>query len=325
MKRFALYVLASLALVSLPLQQVRAQAAYPAKAVRIVVPFPPGQATEIMARLIAQHLSEKYRKQFYVENRPGAGGIIGVETAARAEADGYTLLVTASGTLAVNPHIYKKLNYDPQKDFEPISLLGIVPLVVVVHPSLGVKSVEELIALARKKPGSISYASSGIGTAQHLAMELFKSMAKIDLVHIPYKGSSPAVSDLLTGRVPAMFNTVASALPNITNGQVRALAVSTTKRSSALPDVPTMHEAGVQDFQAPGWAGMLAPKGTPKGIVSQLNSDVVNILSDQAVAKRVLELGMEPSPTSTEEFAKFIQSEIKRWGAAVRAAGVTPN
>jgi tripartite-type tricarboxylate transporter receptor subunit TctC len=295
---------------------------YPARPVRIVIPFPPGQATDVIGRVVAQKLGDVLGKSFVVENRPGANGIVGVDSVAKAAPDGYTLLVTASGSLVINPSLYSKLPYEPLKELAPIALLGLVPLVVVSHPSLSAKSISQLIALAKAKPGTLSYGSSGPGSAQHLAMELLKWKTGMDLLHVPYKGSAPATNDLVGGQIPLMFDTIASSLPLIKDGRVTALAVGLAKRSIVLPDVPTMDEAGVQGFEVSGWSGMLAPARTPPAIVQQLNEEVLKILSQPETKERIVKLGLEPSSTTTEEFGAFMKTETAKWAQAVKLSGV---
>lgn len=292
---------------------------YPAKPVRVVIPFPPGQATDVIGRLVGQKLGESLGKQFVIENKPGANGVIGIDNVVQSAADGYTLLVTASGSLVINPSLYSKLPYDPLKDLAPIALLGLVPLVVVAHPSLPASSIPQLVALAKSKPGALSYASSGPGSAQHLAMELFKWRTGLDILHVPYKGSAPAVSDLVGGQIPLMFDTIASSLPFINNGRLKALAVGL---GNVLPNVPTMDEAGVKGFQVAGWAGMLAPAKTPSTIIQQLNAEVLRILGQPETKEKIITLGMEPANTTPDEFAAFMKSETAKWAQAVKLAKV---
>jgi tripartite-type tricarboxylate transporter receptor subunit TctC len=296
---------------------------YPTAPVRVIIPFPPGQATDVIGRLVSQRLTDALGRQFIIDNRPGAGGIIGAEAVAKAAPDGYTLLVSASGTMVINPSLYRKLSYDPLKDYEPVSLLGLIPLVVVAHPSLPTRTIKDLVALARANPGKLNYGSSGPGTAQHLAMELLKHRATIDVAHVPYKGSAPATTDLIGGHIMLMFDTIASSLSLIKAGKVNAIAVGSARRSSLLPDVPTVAESGIKDFQAMGWAGMLAPARTPRAIVQRLNSEVVRILADAETRQRIVALGLEPMSNSPEEFAAFMKGEIARWSEAVKAAKVS--
>ena len=325
MKRFSFVAATCAAVVSVFGSPAAYPQAYPAKPVRVVIPFPPGQATDVIGRVIAQKLSDALGRGFVVDNRPGANGILGIETVVNSPADGYTLLITPSGSLVINPSLYKKLSYEPLKDLAPIALLGLIPLVVVAHPSLPVKTVQQLVALAKSRPGALSYASSGPGSAQHLAMELFKYRTGMDILHIPYKGSAPAVTDLMSGQVQLMFDTVASSLPLIRDGRIRALGVGLTKRSAVLPNVPTLDEAGVKGFQVAGWAGFLAPAKTPPAIVQQLNAEVLKILSQADIKDRIVKLGMEPANTTTEEFAAFMKSETAKWAQAVKVSGVKPD
>jgi len=318
MKRFATLVVAAIAAVP-----VAASAqAYPAKPVRIVIPFPPGQATDVIGRVVAQKLGDALGKGFIVDNRPGANGIIGIETVVKAPPDGYTLLITPSGSLVINPSLYTKLSYEPLRDLAPIALLGLIPLVVVAHPSLPVKSVNDVIKLAKSKPGTLSYASSGPGSAQHLAMEMLKYRTGMDLLHVPYKGSAPAVTDLMAGQVPLMFDTVASSLPIIRDGRIKPIAVGLAKRSVVLPNVPTLDESGVKGFQVAGWAGFLAPAKTPQAIVQQLNAEVLKILGQPDIRERIVSLGMEPASTTPEAFSAFMKSETAKWAQAVKLSGV---
>ena len=295
---------------------------YPTKPVRVVIPFPPGQATDVIGRLVSQKLGESLGRQFVIDNKPGANGVIGIESVVQAPADGYTLLVTPSGSLVINPSLYSKLSYEPLRDLAPIALLGLVPLVVVAHPSVPASSIPELVALAKAKPGVLSYASSGPGSAQHLAMELFKWRTGADILHVPYKGSAPAVSDLVGGQIPLMFDTIASSLPFINNGRLKALAVGLASRSVVLPNVPTMDEAGVKGFQVAGWAGMLAPAKTPPAIIQQLNAEVLRILGQAETKDKIVSLGMEPANTTPDAFAAFMKSETAKWAQAVKLAKV---
>jgi tripartite-type tricarboxylate transporter receptor subunit TctC len=318
MKRFAIMAVAAIAAAP----GVAAAQAYPAKPVRIVIPFPPGQATDVIGRVVAQKLGDALGKGFIVDNRPGANGIIGIETVVKAPPDGYTLLITPSGSLVINPSLYTKLSYEPLRDLAPIALLGLIPLVVVAHPSLPVKSVNDVIKLAKSKPGTLSYASSGPGSAQHLAMEMLKYRTGMDLLHVPYKGSAPAVTDLMAGQVPLMFDTVASSLPIIRDGRIKPIAVGLAKRSVVLPNVPTLDESGVKGFQVAGWAGFLAPAKTPQAIVQQLNAEVLKILGQPDIRERIVALGMEPASTTPEEFSAFMKSETAKWAQAVKLSGV---
>ena len=296
--------------------------AYPVKPVRVIVPYPPGQATDVIARLVSQKVGDNLGRTFPVENRAGAGGIIGVEAVARAAPDGYTLLATASGPMAINPSLYAKLPYDPIKDFDPIALLGLIPLVLVANDALPVTSIKSLVALAKARPGEITYASSGPGTAQHLAVELLRAKTGINILHIPYKGSGPAISDLIGGQVALMFDTVASALPQIRAKKVKPLAVSMNRRSVVLPDVSTMDEAGVKGFEAFGWSALLAPAGSPKDIVQKLSAETLKVLNQPDLKERVVTLGFEPSALNPDELTSFMKAEIAKWGQAVKLANI---
>ena len=322
LRRLTLHLLLVTALMDIGDSEPARAQAYPARPVRVIVPYPPGQATDVIARLVTQKMSETLGKTFPVENRAGAGGIIGVEAVARSAPDGYTLLVTASGPMVINPSLYARLTYDPLKDFEPISMLGLIPLVIVANNNFPARSIRELIALAKSRPGEITYASSGAGTAQHLAMELFKAKSGTNLTHVPYKGSGPAISDVIGGQVVLMFDTVASALPQIQAGKLKPLAVSIAKRSVVLPEVPTMSEAGIKGFEAFGWSAMLTPAGTPRDIVQKLSDESLKILNQADIRERVIKLGFEYSPMAPAELTQFMKSEISKWAQAVKLANI---
>jgi tripartite-type tricarboxylate transporter receptor subunit TctC len=300
-----------------------AQSAYPSKPVRFIVPSAAGGGTDIIARAIAQKLSEALGQQFVVENKPGAGQMIGIEAAARSPADGHTLLMAAS-TLAINPIMYKKVSYDPLRDFAPITQAASLPNVLVVNPSLPVASVRDLIALAKREPGRLAYASAGVGTSPQMSIELLKSMAGIDMLHVPYKGTTPGVVDLLAGQVQLMTPNVLTALPHIKAGKLRALAVTSGKRSDALPDVPTIAEAGVPGYESVQWYGVLAPAGTPRDIVQRLYTEIAKALRAGDVRERLAADGAEPVGNTPEEFAAFIRAEIGKWAKVAKAAGIQP-
>jgi len=297
-------------------------AQYPSRPIHLVVPFSAGGTTDLLARIIAQKLGESFNVPVIVDNRPGAGGNIGSDTVAKAAPDGYTLVLGTVGTHAINASVYKKMPYDPSKDFAPISLVATTPNILVVNPSLPVKSVKDLIALAKSKPGKLTFASSGVGSSVHLSGELFKSMAGVDMVHVPYKGSGPAIVDLIGGQVDMMFDNMPSSLPYVKNGKLKAIAVTSAKRSSVVPDIPTIAESGVPGFEATAWWGLLAPAGTPVEIVGKLNAAVVKALGQPEVAKRLLALGAEPASDTPEQFAAFIKSEKAKWSKVVKFAGV---
>ena len=292
---------------------------YPAHPVRFIVPSAAGGGTDIIARAISLKLSESLGAQFVVDNRPGAGQMIGIELAAKSQPDGYTILMAAS-TLAINPIMYKKVPYDPVRDFAPITQAATLPNVLVVHPSLQVTSLAELIAYAKTHPGQLNFASAGIGTSPQMSVELLKSMAGIDMVHIPYKGTAPGVVDLLAGQVLVMAPNVLTALPHIKSGKLRALAVTSPRRSAALPDVPTVAEAGLPGYDSTQWYGVLAPAGTQRDIVARLHDAIVRALRDAEVGKRLAADGAEPVGNSPEEFAAFIKSESEKWAKVARAA-----
>jgi tripartite-type tricarboxylate transporter receptor subunit TctC len=296
---------------------------YPARPVRFIVPSAVGGGTDIIARAISVKLSEGLGQQFVVDNRPGAGQMIGIELAAKAPADGYTILMAAS-TLAINPIMYKQVLYDPVGDFAPITQAATLANVLVVHPSLPVKDVKELIAYAKANPGKLNFASAGIGTSPQMSIELLKSMAGIDMVHIPYKGTAPGVMDLLAGQVLVMAPNVLTALPHIKSGKLRALAVTSAKRSEALPEVPTVAESGLPGYDSTQWYGVLAPAGTPREIVARLHDGIVRALRDPEVGRRLAADGAEPVGSNPEEFAAFIRSESEKWSKVAKAAGIKP-
>ena len=298
-------------------------AAYPTRPVRFIVPSAAGGGTDIIARAISLRLGEVLGQQFVVDNRPGAGQMIGIELAAKSPADGYTILMAAS-TLAINPIMYKKVPYDPLRDFAPITQAASLPNVLVVHPSLAVKTLAELIAYAKQHPGQLNFASAGIGTSPQMSVELLKSMAGIDMVHVPYKGTAPGVVDLLAGQVLVMAPNVLTALPHIKSGKLRALAVTSARRSVALPDVPTIAESGLAGYDSTQWYGVLAPAGTPRPVVARLHDEIVRALRDPDVMKRLAADGAEPVGSTPEDFAAFIRSESEKWAKVAAAAGIRP-
>jgi len=295
---------------------------YPTKPLRFVVPFPPGGPLDIMARGIGMKLQQAWGQPVVVENRPGAGGGIGADAVAKSAGDGYTLLMGAVSTHAINPWLYAKIPYDPVKDFIPVTLVAQVPNILVVNPSLPVKSVKELIAYAKAKPGTLSFASGSTGSTGHLAGELFKTMAGVDMVHVPYKGAAPAMFDLLAGQTQLMFDNIANALPQVKGGKLRALAVTTLKRSPAVPDLPTIDEAGLKGFDLTTWFGVLVPAKTPAPLVDKLNAEIVKALSSKELHERLTAMGTEPpSITSPAEFAAFIQRESAKYKQVVKSSG----
>ena len=295
---------------------------YPTRVVRIVVPQAPGAQSELFARMLGQKLGESLGQSVINDPRPGAGGAIGAEVAARAAPDGYTLLFGTNSTHGSNPALYARLPYDPVRDFAPIALTVGMPYVLSVHPSLPVTSLKQLIAFAKSKPGQLYYASAGNGSTHHLSGELFKSMARINIVHVPYKGGPPATAATVGGEVSMLFNTVGSVQPSVKSGRLRALAVTTTSRSGALPDVPTMAEAGLPGFELQSWFGLLAPAATPKPIISRLNAETIKALNTPEMKSAIEAMGANIMSGSPEQFADHIKSEIGRIGEIVKAAGI---
>ena len=295
---------------------------YPAKPVRIVVGFAPGGATDISARAIAQKLTDKLGGSFIVDNRPGAAGNIAADIVAKSAPEGYTILM-ANATIAI-PSLYAKLPFDVTKDLAPLSLIALGPSVLAVHPSLPVKDVKGLIALAKAKPNALSFGSGGVGNSTHLAMELFAHMAGVKMVHVPYKGGSPSVVGLVIGEVQVLFTSIPSALTQINAGKMRALGVSISERSKALPDVPTIAEAGLSGYYAASWYGLLLPAGVPKDIVNVLAKEIETIMREPDIQEKMLKQGFEPVGNSAEEFTKFIREEMPRWAKIVKLAGIKP-
>jgi tripartite-type tricarboxylate transporter receptor subunit TctC len=298
-----------------------AQSSYPTKPVRIIVPQSPGASTDLTARLIAQRLNAALGQPFVVDNRPGAGSIVGTDLVAKAAPDGYTLLVVAS-SITLNPTLHKNLPFQPIRDFAPITQLSSFPNLLTVHPTLPVKTVKDLVALAKAKPGSINYGSSGAATGTHLSAELFKYMTGIDMVHVPYKGGGPAVQALLGGQVQLNFATIVSVLPHLKSGKLRGIAVTTAKRSPAAPEIPTIAESGVPGYDHGPWNGFLAPAKTPRAIVAKLNEETARILHNPDVKNVFMSEGAEPVGNKPEEFAAIIKSETEKWAKVIRAAGI---
>jgi tripartite-type tricarboxylate transporter receptor subunit TctC len=295
---------------------------YPNKPIRIVVPAPPGGTTDALARIVGQKLTESWGQAVVVDNRAGASGIIAAELTAKAVPDGYTLLLATSTTLATNAVMHSKLSYNPQKDFAPVSVLVTGPNLLVVHPSVPAKSVKELIVLAKSKPGKLTYATTGNGTSQHLSAELFKSMTGVDLVHVPYKGSGPAHTDLLGGRIDVMFENMPTALPHVQSGALRALAVTNPTRWPSLPEIPTIAEA-VPGYEIVAFYGIVAPAGTPRDIVSQLNLKLKEIITAPDIRDRLYGSGFQPSPTTPEEFRALIEEYTVKNAKVIKESGAT--
>ncbi|MBR0904950.1 tripartite tricarboxylate transporter substrate binding protein [Bradyrhizobium liaoningense] len=295
---------------------------YPSRPVKIIVPFPAGGSNDIIARIVAQKLTERNGQTFLVENRGGAGGNIGAETVATAEPDGYTLLLTAPPPLTINGSLYKKLPFDPAKAFAPVALIASVPIVLVVNPSVPAKNVGELIALAKAKPGTLNFGSSGIGSTNHLAGELLKSVAGIDIVHVPYRGAAPAMNDLLAGQIPFMFDNMPAVLPQVQGKAINAIAVAGARRAEALPDVPVVAET-LPGFEASSWFGLVAPAKTPRPALAKLSGELEAILKMADVKKRLAELGAEPGTVFGEAFGQFMTDETAKWGKIIKASGAT--
>jgi len=296
---------------------------YPSKPIRFIVPFPPGGGNDIVGRIVAQKLAEGFGLSVVVDNRGGAGGTVGTEMAAKAPADGHTMLVN-NISLAVNATLFPKLPYDTLKDLAPVTLVGRQPNIVVVNPSVPARSVRELLALAQAKPGQINYGSGGVGTASHLATELLKLMAKVDMVHVPYKGLGPALTDLMGGQIQLIISTLASALPQVRAGKLRALAVTTAKRSAFFPEIPSMDEAGVRGYEFSTWYGLLVPARTPRSIVDRLNQEMARVLGSGAVNDQFASQGLEAAHTSPQEFGVYLKSEVEKWAKVVKASGAKP-
>jgi tripartite-type tricarboxylate transporter receptor subunit TctC len=297
--------------------------AYPAKPITIVVPFAAGGTTDILARVIGQALTKELGQTVIVDNRAGAGGNIGAQFAAKSPADGYTLFMGTVGTHAINQSLYKKLPFDPIKDFAPLTRVAMVPNLLVANPAKPYKNVKELIAYAKANPGKVNFGSSGSGSSIHLSGELFKALAKVDMVHVPYKGSAPAVTDLLGGQIDVMFDNMPSAIQHVRNGRLRPLAVTTARRSPELPDVPTVAEAGVPGYEATSWFGMFAPAATPAPVVARLNAALAKVLADPEVKKKLAEQGAEPYSEKPEQFAEFIRQETAKWSKVVKDSGAS--
>jgi tripartite-type tricarboxylate transporter receptor subunit TctC len=317
-RRSALSLAATLAILT---PYAAAAAAYPAKPIRFVVAFPPGGGTDIIARSIAQKLSGRLAQQVVVDNRPGAGGNIGTDIVAKSAPDGYTMLMGSAGPLAINASLFASMPFDPVRDLAPVTLAASTPNVLVVHASLKAATVNELIALAKARPGEINFASSGQGTPAHLAGELLNSMAGVKLVHVPYKGAAPALADLLGGQVQLMFSTMPPALPHVKDGKLRALAVTSLKRSRAMPELPTVDEVALPGFEANTWHGVVVPAGTPAAVVVRLNREIVAILHMPEVVERLSGQGAEALGSTPEEFAAYIKSETLKWAKVVRDSG----
>src|SRR5262245_10533775 len=302
---------------------VSAQPPYPAITIRMIVPFPPGGGNDIVGRIVAQRLGEGFGRQVIVDNRGGAGGTVGTDLAAKAPPDGYTLLLN-NISLAVNATLYPQLPYDTLKDLVPVTLTGQQPNMLVVHPSVPAKSVREFLAVARAKPGQMSYGSGGMGTAGHLATELLMMMTKIELLHVPYKGLGPALVDLVGGHVQCAVSTLASALPHVKAGRLRALGVTTARQSVFFPEVPTLRAAGVPGYEFSTWYGLLVPASTPRAVIDRLNSETLKVLNSASLKEQFAAQGVEPVSSSPAEFGAHLKSEVAKWGKVVKQAGLKP-
>jgi tripartite-type tricarboxylate transporter receptor subunit TctC len=295
---------------------------YPARPMRIIVPFPAGGIADLFARVIGQKFNEAWGQPAVVDNRPGAGGNIGAEIVAKSPPDGYTLVMGSIGTHSVNVSLFSKLAYDPIRDFAPVALVMEAEGLLVLHPSVPVRTVKELIALARARPGQVAYASAGYGTAGHLAGELFKSMARVDMVHVPYKGNVPAITDLISGQTSLLFATMPTVLPQVQAGRLRALAVTSSARSPAAPELPTIAEAALPGYSVTNWIGLFAPAGTPRDIVLKLNGETVRIMQAPDIQKRLANEGAKFTPKTPDEFTSFVKTEIAKWAKVVKEAGI---
>jgi len=313
--------LVALLAVALPFASEAPAQSYPSRLITFVVPFPAGGSADTLARLIGAQLSERWKQPVVVENKPGAGGNLGTDYVAKAAPDGYTLLMSPS-SIAIAPHLYTKLSFDPVKDFVPVTLVGSIPMVVVVTPDFPAKSIAELIAMAKTKPGDIPYASAGNGTTNHLAVELFKITTGIDLLHVPYRGNPLAIMDVIGGRVPVFFDFVLTGLPHVRDGKVRALATTGLHRSAVLPDVPTVIEAGVPNFEAATWFGVFAPARTPREITDKLNAEILDILTLPALRERLTGLGVDIIAEGPEQLAALTAADLAKWGPIIQKAGV---
>jgi len=294
---------------------------WPVKAVRLVVPFAAGGSTDIIGRTLGQKLNEMWGQPVVVDNRPGGSTVIGTDVVAKSPPDGYTLLVTPA-PFTIVPSLIAKLPYDPAKDFEPITLINTTPLVIVVNPSVPAKSIKELIALAKSRPGALNYGSSGSGGSNHLAGELFNAMTGVKMIHIPYKGNAPALTDLIGGHVDVVFNGLTSAMPFIKSGKLRALAVTSLARTGSLPDMPTLDELGLKGFQAVAWNGLTAPARTPKDIIAKINSDTLKVVRSAELVERLKAEGSDPVGNSPAEYSAFLRNEIAKWAKVIKSAGV---
>jgi tripartite-type tricarboxylate transporter receptor subunit TctC len=326
MKKLALLATAGLSALVLSAGAAYAETAtYPSKMIRFVVPYPPGGASDVTARLIGQKLSVEWGQQVVVENRPGANGNIAADLVAKAPADGYTMLMGNVGPNAISSSLYPKLPYDVVKSFTPVTLTTTVPIVLLVNPALPIRNVKELVTYAKANPNKINFASAGNGSSNHLTGEMFKSATGIEIVHVPYRGDGPAMTDLMGGQVAMMFTTIVAAMPYVNTGKLRAIAIASPKRSAAMPELPTIDESGVPGFNSSSWGGILFPAGTPKEAVTKMHDGVVKVLAMPDIKEKLKALGAEVVANSPEEFNSYIQSETAKWGKVVTSSGANAN
>ena len=303
-------------------QSASAAASYPTKPIRLVITYPPGGNTDLVGRAVAQKLVEAWRQQVVVDNRGGAGGVLGTVIAKQAPADGYTLLLGTSAGMVLNPLLMSKLPYDPIKDFAPVSLVIVNPQLLVVHPALAANTMREFIALAKAKPGQLNFGSSGVGTPNHLGGEMLKAMAGIDIVHVPYKGGAASITDLIAGQVQLVISSAPSVVPHVKSGRLRALAIGSAKRTPALPDVPTVAESGVPGYEYTTWYGIFAPGGTPAPIIAKLNAEIVRMLADPQMSQRFQSQGGDPASSTPTELTAYMRAETARWTRVIKTAGI---
>jgi tripartite-type tricarboxylate transporter receptor subunit TctC len=296
---------------------------WPAKPVRLIVPFPPGGSTDVLGRIVAAKLTDALGQQVVVDNRSGAGGIIGTDAVVKSAPDGYTLLMTASAPIAINVTLFKNIPYDPRKDLVPVTRIGSTPLVLVIHPSVPARSVKELIALLRARPNDFTYASAGNGTPQHLSAELFKTLAGVKMNHVPFKGSGPAMIDVISGQIPITFEVFITALTYVKSGRLRALAQTGSVRSAHLPDVPTIGETGVPGYESAGWYGIFAPAGAPQSVTGRVHAEMARIMATADMRQRMADLGADPASETSEQFGVFIRAEIVKWAKVIKDSGAT--
>ncbi len=317
-----IFGITALFLIAIPAFAAEDGAKYPSKAIRFIVPFPPGGGNDTIARMVGQQMAAVTGQQVMIDNRPGAAGALGAQIAAGAPADGYTIFLAGVGSHGLNPNLRKKPLYDAVRDFEAVSLIASAPLLVVVHPSLPVKSIKELVTLAKAKPRAINYASNGAGGSSHMAVELFDMMAGTRMTHIPYKGLTPALTELMAGEVQVMFSSTVAMLPQVKAGRLRAIAMTGAKRSAAIPDIPTMAEAGFKGYETGSWYGVVVPAGTPRYAIDKLNSEIVRITKSPSVTAKLVEEAVIPVGSTPAEFSAYIKAEIARWGKVIKTAGI---